>query len=134
MMENAERIDEIIVSEENATEDGINNQWKRGRRPKNVSQKECEKINEVIKPKKRGCRPKNVSQKECEKEDDVLKPEKRGCRPKNVSQKEFEKEDDVFKPEKRGRRSKMCLKRNVKKKMMCLNNPKEAGNLNVTTQ
>ena len=29
---------------------------------------------------------------------------------------------------------KRCLKRNVKKKMMCLNNPKEATNLNVTTQ
>ena len=80
-------IDEITVSEENATGDGINNPKKRGCRPKNVSQKECEKEDEVIKPKKRGCRPKNVSQKECEKEDEVIKPKKRGCRPKNVSQK-----------------------------------------------
>ena len=32
-------IDEITVSEENATGDGINNPKKRGCRPKNVSQK-----------------------------------------------------------------------------------------------
>ena len=66
------------MSEENAMGAGINNPKKRGCRPKNVSQKECEKIDEVIKPKKRGRRPKNVSQKECEKEDDVFKLEKRG--------------------------------------------------------
>ena len=73
-----EIIDEITVSEENATGDGINKPKKRGRRPKNVSQKECEKEDDVIKPKKRGRKPKKVSQKECEKEDDVFKPEKRG--------------------------------------------------------
>ena len=91
----------IVVSEENAMGDGINNPKKRGCRPKNVSQKECEKDDVFEKPK-RG-RPKNVSQKECEK-DDVFEKPKRG-RPKNVSQKECEK-DDVFEKPKRGCRPK----------------------------
>ena len=41
--------------------DGINNPKKRGRRPKNVFQKECEK-DDMFKKPKRGRRPKNVSQ------------------------------------------------------------------------
>ena len=65
----------IVVPEENAMGYGINNPKKRGRRPKNVSQKECEKDDVFEKPK-RG-RPKNVSQKECE-EDDVFEKPKRG--------------------------------------------------------
>ena len=93
----------IVVSEENDMADGINNPKKRGHRPKNVSQKECEKDDMFEKPK-RGCRPKNVSQQECEK-DDVFEKPKRGSRPKNVCQKECE-EDDVFEKPKRGRKPK----------------------------
>ena len=96
-----ERIDKIIVSEENAMEDGIIKPKKRGHRPKNLSQKECEAEDGIIKPKKRGCRPKNLSQKECEAEDGIIKPKKRGCKPKALSQKECETEDDVFKPPKK---------------------------------
>ena len=102
----------IVVSEENATGDGINNPKKRGSRPKNVSQKECEKDDMFEKPK-RGHRPKNVSQKECEKDDMFEKP-KRGHRPKNVSQKECEK-DDVFEKPKRGHRPKNVSQKECEK-------------------
>ena len=93
----------IVVSDENAMEHGINNPKKRGHRPKNVSQKECEEDDMFEKPK-RGCRPKNVSQQECEK-DDVFEKHKRGHRPKNACQKECE-EDDVFEKPKRGQKPK----------------------------
>ena len=88
------------VSQKECEKDDLFENPKRGR-PKNVSQKECEKDDVFEKPK-RG-RPKNVSQKECEK-DDVFEKPKRG-RPKNVSQKECEK-DDVFEKPKRGRKPK----------------------------
>ena len=119
-----EIIDEITVSEENATGDGINNPKKRGCRPKNVSQEEREKEDDMINSKKRGCRPKNVSQEECEKEDDMINSKKRGCRPKNVSQEEHEKEDDVIKPKKRGCRPKNVSQEECEKEDDVFEQPK----------
>ena len=98
--------DIIVVSEENAMGDGINNPKKEAADPKMCLKRNVKKIMCLKNPKEadpKRCLKRNVKKMMC------LKNPKEATDPK------------------------MRVKRNVKK-MMCLKNPKEGENLNVATQ